>query len=1031
MAFVFRCSILFFVVLFLLACGGGNSETPSSSPPLPSNVAPTVDAGSNIRAKELDIVNLAAIGSDSDGTIANINWTQIDGPGIAIIGPDSFTPNFISPDVESQIDITLEITITDDDGAASTDTIIITVVPSINVSISIEENANVFEVISGSSGSLIVESNDTVLLEDSGYDTLIGTIDSSDNLALMSLTDGSAIELSGLSTVEVLLGFVPSISQVFSENTNYFDNQLASLPEIIELANYISANSDWSAEQVEFESLFIAALEATLLNLDDLSQPAVKSAKGVATPQVFHLGDELSEKGYSQQQFRTKVTMLPSTSQDGSYKVQVKNLGFYRWIIGFIDDEPNAGSFGDDGIWSFILPSESALFARLIQDYPTNTSDLISPSVYPTNIDKQGAFGVYSYGLSLADIANAPTSGKAAGAFWLATSYTILFDAALPLIGKISPALDRDKCVEAFFNVDKMFSSTSDGLAAKVASSSTFRQYIKAGQYDQAAIEATDIALELIFITGIECIGTQYTGKLEKKVAEKIKDIGRLLSKFNLLATVVELGIKAPNAVLEQKLGKSQRFFKISNTNEQDVDFIARDYVLAPTVGSRHYSTSEHLANFDPTITDNYLGTCDDKTPLCNAFTFDDEPPYIIDFTVGCKHPVTSADIPCATAEISAFFKNNPNLEDKAESSTVDSDGKIRLEYQANNIGEYVGEVVTTDTVGGVSKANLFNLQIKRAQPQVSIYRDGKELAYVIENGVMTIQNPVDVTPLANATSSSIELEIVNTGFGTANIDNVTEPLADGFIITTETGMLNGLGKNNQAAGKQTITINYTPPAGTTDVNDKLTITGNLADKSVHSFVTQNEYSAIVIPVSSSPCDIEENLTNITSLTVERTVSSITLGEPLIFESLLSTKKLNCSTPSPFGYGQYFSGKEIGAVESYGYGNNLDFDGFSVSQPGFHSSPIPSEPRNISMRLPGHFRTSKRLDYVIEGFSNLTLSYSAFEDGKLYFTGNSYLEINYDWSLYKQEGTDEFIFEDSGTLTCSISYNITASRTCQ
>lgn len=813
----------------------------------PPNVynPPVANAGIDIEVNELTLVNLD--GSSSTGKIATYHWSQLSGISVTLSDVNIESPNFTSPNVEQSETLIFQITVTDNDGATSSDSVNITIAP-VYVTISIEDNADVVEIISGSLGSLIPDANNSVVIDRTSYETLIGTIDSNGNLALMALTNGTDIELSGLSTVRVLLNFVPSIYQVFNEYPNLFNNQIAPLPAIVALSNYISANPDWSAEQLQFEALFITALEATLLNLEGLTQPLIKDVN--PSTKVIHLGDELTgdAKSYSLQKFRTKVTMLPNVDSNGGYQIQVENLSYMRWLVGMVTDTPYSGELGVDSPFTFYLPSESGLFTRLLQDYPSNISDVISVAEYPSDTAKQSTYGVYVYGLSLGDIANIPTTGKAAEAYWRATGYTILFDYVMPMIALASPALDDPDCIAEFFDIQKMNDPLSQGLAKSIASSAKIRQFITDGQYSDAGVEALILVSEVIINTGIKCLINEPRKYLLKKVLVKYKDMDKLLKKYNLFATAVELGIKLPNVIIEQTEGKSERFFKISNTGELTNEFVGRDSVLTDSIFVG-YSWQNDLAEFDPSITVDYLGNCVNDNPngICSAYSFDSELPYIIDFTVSCNDPATGDIVPCASVEIVVRFKDDSAQEFKYQDSTADADGKFRFEYQVNKIGEYVGEIISTDIFGGISSQNHFNIQIKRAQPQVSIYRDGMELAYTIDNGVLSLISPIDVSPEGNATSKSIDLEIVNTGFGTATIDSFTAPQSTAITTDIATGSI--AGSKLQMIGRQALTINYTQPNNVTDIADELIILGSLGNKSVHSAVTQNSINSIRIPL--------------------------------------------------------------------------------------------------------------------------------------------------------------------------------------
>ncbi|WP_267640419.1 Ig-like domain-containing protein [Haloarchaeobius amylolyticus] len=94
------------------------------------NNAPTAAAGGPYSVDEGSTVTLNGSGSsDSDGTIATYDWEVISGSG-SITDADNTTPNatYNAPaNVGADTDMTVQLTVTDDQGATSTDTATVTV----------------------------------------------------------------------------------------------------------------------------------------------------------------------------------------------------------------------------------------------------------------------------------------------------------------------------------------------------------------------------------------------------------------------------------------------------------------------------------------------------------------------------------------------------------------------------------------------------------------------------------------------------------------------------------------------------------------------------------------------------------------------------------------------------------------------------------------------------------------------------------------------------------------------------------------
>ena len=123
---------LLFAALLLTACGGGGGKRQQ---PVITNTVPSVSAGADQRVLAETTVNLNGTASDSDGTIVQYNWVQTAGDTVTLSGASSVNASFVMPanpsDNQSQFSFTL--TVTDNDGANASDTVIITLHPAPSV----------------------------------------------------------------------------------------------------------------------------------------------------------------------------------------------------------------------------------------------------------------------------------------------------------------------------------------------------------------------------------------------------------------------------------------------------------------------------------------------------------------------------------------------------------------------------------------------------------------------------------------------------------------------------------------------------------------------------------------------------------------------------------------------------------------------------------------------------------------------------------------------------------------------------------
>jgi hypothetical protein len=97
---------------------------PSESVP---NVLPTVDAGSDQTTSSQAYVALKASASDLDGNISSYQWSQSSGTPVGLVDADQADANFTSPSGEATAAFTFTVTVTDDQGAQASDSVIINV----------------------------------------------------------------------------------------------------------------------------------------------------------------------------------------------------------------------------------------------------------------------------------------------------------------------------------------------------------------------------------------------------------------------------------------------------------------------------------------------------------------------------------------------------------------------------------------------------------------------------------------------------------------------------------------------------------------------------------------------------------------------------------------------------------------------------------------------------------------------------------------------------------------------------------------
>lgn len=96
----------------------------------PVNRIPTAAAGADQSVEGPASVSLDGSASkDSDGTIASYVWSQVSGPAVTLANGNAAVASFDVVEVTQQETLTFNLTVTDNEGATSTDTVVVTVNP--------------------------------------------------------------------------------------------------------------------------------------------------------------------------------------------------------------------------------------------------------------------------------------------------------------------------------------------------------------------------------------------------------------------------------------------------------------------------------------------------------------------------------------------------------------------------------------------------------------------------------------------------------------------------------------------------------------------------------------------------------------------------------------------------------------------------------------------------------------------------------------------------------------------------------------
>lgn len=123
-----QCKFLLITTLLtsslLLGCGGSDS----SPPPVitPTNQSPIVTVSGESSIQEGKTLTLTANATDADGSISSVKWSTTS-TDITLTGDDTSTVSFTAPDVDKDINVTLEVLVTDNEGATATQSLTIAI----------------------------------------------------------------------------------------------------------------------------------------------------------------------------------------------------------------------------------------------------------------------------------------------------------------------------------------------------------------------------------------------------------------------------------------------------------------------------------------------------------------------------------------------------------------------------------------------------------------------------------------------------------------------------------------------------------------------------------------------------------------------------------------------------------------------------------------------------------------------------------------------------------------------------------------
>jgi len=120
-------SVLVLTLHFLLSACSSDSSNDKSKPPMTTqNMAPVISHNNQQSADSFTSVSLNINATDTDGTIKTYSWVQSSGTPVQLNNSNSANVSFEAPEITGQLSFT--VSVTDDKGASSSDTINIDII---------------------------------------------------------------------------------------------------------------------------------------------------------------------------------------------------------------------------------------------------------------------------------------------------------------------------------------------------------------------------------------------------------------------------------------------------------------------------------------------------------------------------------------------------------------------------------------------------------------------------------------------------------------------------------------------------------------------------------------------------------------------------------------------------------------------------------------------------------------------------------------------------------------------------------------
>ncbi len=217
-----------------------------------ANIPPIANAGSDQTVAVGDTVTLDGSASlDADGSIVSYAWEQTGGPTVTLDNPQSAITHFVVPEVTSTTDFTFRLIVTDDDGAADSDEVVITamIITEMTIAEARQQSEGTLVTVRG----IVISYNWSSSSSDYNFQDSTAGLDLYLNGTNLGLNPGDEIRVTGtISSYHGKLEVIPSdASQVTVLSTG---NALPE-PRVITVAELNSQGETWESTLIRINQV--------------------------------------------------------------------------------------------------------------------------------------------------------------------------------------------------------------------------------------------------------------------------------------------------------------------------------------------------------------------------------------------------------------------------------------------------------------------------------------------------------------------------------------------------------------------------------------------------------------------------------------------------------------------------------------------------------------------------------------------------------------------------------------------------------